>query len=132
MKTNSKKFNELTRAEEQVMHILWDLEKGFVKDVVERFEEPRPAYNTVSTIIRILEKKGFVSYTPYGNTYEYYPLISREEYTASYLNRFIGKYFSNSYKELVSFFTANESLSIGELEEMKRLMDEMIQKKKKP
>jgi BlaI family transcriptional regulator, penicillinase repressor len=125
-----KPIKELTKAEEQVMQILWKLEKAFVKDVVEHFEKPVPAYNTVSTIIRILEKKGFVSYKAYGNTYEYFPLISKTEYTGMYLGNFVNNYFGNSYKSLVSFFTSRDNLSIKELEEMKQLVEKEIKKKK--
>jgi BlaI family transcriptional regulator, penicillinase repressor len=125
-----KPVKELTKAEEQVMQILWKLEKAFVKDVVEYFEKPVPAYNTVSTIIRILEKKGFVSYKAYGNTYEYFPLISKSEYTGVYLGNFVNNYFGNSYKSLVSFFASDDKLSVKELEEMKQLMDKEIKKKK--
>jgi len=126
-----KKVKELTRAEEQVMQILWKLEKGFVKDVVEKFPSPKPAYNTVSTIIRILVKKGFISYKEYGNTYEYYPVISREDYTSVYLGNFVNSYFNSSYKSLVSFFTSDNNISVKELEEMKQMVELEIKKKKK-
>ena len=119
----------LTKAEEQVMHILWKLKKAYVKDVVEQFDEPKPAYNTVSTIIRILEKKGFVSYKSYGNTYEYFPLITKNEYSDIYLGNFVKNYFGNSYKSLVSFFASGENMSVMELEEMKLLVDQEIKKK---
>jgi len=126
-----KTIKELTRAEEQVMQILWKIGKGFVKDVIEHFGNPKPAYNTISTIIRILEKKGFVSYKIYGNTYEYFPLISQNEYSKQYLGNFVKNYFGNSYKHLVSFFANEEKISIKEMEEMKKLIDEEIIKKKK-
>lgn len=122
-------IKELTKAEEQVMHILWMLKKAFVKDMVEQFDDPKPAYNTVSTIIRILEKKGFVSYKSFGNTYEYFPLISKNEYSDTYLGNFVKNYFGNSYKSLVSFFAAGDSMSVAELQEMKMLVDQEIQKK---
>ncbi len=122
-------IKELTKAEEQVMQILWKLEKAFVKDIVEQFEEPKPAYNTVSTIIRILEKKEFVSYKSYGNTYEYFPLISKDEYSKQYLGNFIKNYFENSYHQLVSFFAHDKDVSVKELEEMKIMVDEIIKKK---
>jgi len=125
-----KKIKELTKAEDQVMQILWKLQKAFVKDVVEQFEKPKPAYNTVSTIIRILEKKGFVSYKSYGNTYEYFPLISKEEYSQLYLGNFIKNYFENSYNQLVSFFANDSKVTVKELEEIKKLVDIEIKKKK--
>ena len=97
----------LTKAEEQVMQILWKIEKGFVNDVIEYIPEPKPAYNTVSTIIRILETKEFVSHKAYGKTHEYFPLITKEEYSSKTLNRLVDNYFDNSYENLVSFFTKN-------------------------
>ena len=126
-----KKIKELTRAEEEVMQILWKLRKAFVKDLVEQFEPPKPAYNTVSTIIRILEKKGFVSYKVYGNTYQYFPKVTKKDYSRAFLGNFVRKYFDNSYGCLVSFFAATENLSVKELEEMKSLMEVEIEKKKK-
>ena len=123
-------MKELTKAEEQVMQYLWKLEKGFVKDLVELMPEPKPAYNTVSTIIRILEKKGFVGHNAYGNTHEYFPMVSQEEYTGSYLKNFVGNYFGNSYRQLVSFFAKDEGLSVQELEELKQQVEEEINRKK--
>lgn len=123
-------MKELTKAEEQVMQIIWKLEKCFVKDVVGKFKDPKPAYNTVSTIIRILEKKGFLSYTSYGSTYEYFPLISKKEYSSAYLGNFVKNYFGNSYKSLVSSFASGKKISIEEMEEMKQLLDHEIKKKK--
>ena len=80
---------ELTKAEEQVMQILWQLEKAFVKEIIEQMPDPKPAYNTVSTIVRILEKKGFVSYEAFGKTHRYYPLMSKREYTRLFMKNFM-------------------------------------------
>jgi BlaI family transcriptional regulator, penicillinase repressor len=121
----------LTKAEEQVMHILWKIRKGFVKDVVEQFGNPKPAYNTVSTIIRILEKKGFVAYKSFGNTYEYFPTVSKDEYTSNFLGSFVKNYFGNSYNRMVSFFANEKDISIRDLEEMKKIVEEEIKRKKK-
>jgi BlaI family penicillinase repressor len=123
-------MKELTKAEEQIMQILWKLEKGFVKDILEHLPKPKPAYNTVSTIVRILEKKGFVSHTAYGNTHEYYPVLSKEEYTRKFLKRFVENYFSDSFKEMVSFFAKEKDMSISELEDTMRLIYKEIQKQK--
>lgn len=122
-------IKELTKAEEQVMQVLWKIKKGFVKDILEYFPEPRPAYNTVSTIVRILEKKEFVGHKAYGKSHEYFPLISKKEYTKTFLNGFIRNYFSDSYKQMVSFFSRENNLSIEELEEIRALMDEQIKQK---
>ena len=112
----------LTRAEEQVMQHLWDLEKGFVKDILERFEEPKPAYNTVSTIIRILVQKGFVDYKAYGKTYEYYPIIDRDAYKSFYLKRFISGYFEGSFSSLVSFFAKDENMDVKEIDQLMKVV----------
>lgn len=113
-------MKELTKAEEQIMQELWNLEKAFVKDVVDRLPEPKPAYNTVSTIIRILEKKGFVDHYAFGKTHQYFPLISKTDYTKSYFKNFLKGYFSNSFQEMVSFFAKEDKMSLSDLEEMIR------------
>ena len=124
-------MNELTKAEEQIMQILWRIEKGFVHDILDQLPLPKPAYNTVSTIVRILEKKGFVSYNAYGKTHEYFPLVSKKEYTRTYFKSFMTNYFENSYQSLTSFFTKENNLSIEELEEIKKLMEEQIENAKR-
>jgi len=116
---------ELTRAEEQIMQILWDLDGGFVKDIVERFDEPKPAYTTVSTIIRILEKKKIVGYQAYGRTHRYIPLISREDYASQSANNLIKNYFSGSVEELVSHFVREKNISAQELEKILKDMNEL-------
>jgi len=111
-------MKELTKAEEQVMQLLWKQEKAFVKELIEKMPEPKPAYNTVSTIVRILEKKGFVGYEAFGKTHRYYPLISKKEYTRKFMKNFMKGYFSNSFKEMVSFFAKEDNMSISDLEEL--------------
>jgi BlaI family transcriptional regulator, penicillinase repressor len=128
---NFKTMKKLTQAEEQIIQILWEIEKGFVNDIVSRLPEPKPAYNTVSTIVRILEQKGFISHKAYGRTHEYFPLVSKEEYSREFLDNFTQNYFSNSYKALASFFANSENLSIRELEEIKMLVEEQINNHKK-
>ena len=123
-------IRELTRAEEEVMQILWDLNQGVVHDLVERFPEPKPAYNTVSTIIRILEQKGFIDHKAYGRTYVYFPLITKKEYTKSYFRNMIANYFGNSYKSMASFFTKEEKLSLEELQDIQHMIEEEIRKQK--
>src|ERR1044071_7437238 len=116
-----KDLKELTRAEDQVMQILWRLGKAFVKDIIEEMPEPKPAYNTVSTIVRILETKGFVGHKAYGKTHEYFPLITKEKYTKFYLNNLIKGYFNGSFQNLVSFFAKENKLDAKDIE---KLMDE--------
>jgi predicted transcriptional regulator len=123
-------MKELTKAEEELMHILWKIDKGFVNNILDHLPHPKPAYNTVSTIVRILEKKGFVGHTAYGKSHEYYPLVSKKEYTKTYFGHFMKNYFGNSYREMVSFFTDDNTLSLGELEELKQAMAEEIIKKR--
>ncbi|KYG72624.1 MULTISPECIES: BlaI/MecI/CopY family transcriptional regulator [Roseivirga] len=111
-------MKELTKAEEQVMQILWDIEQGFVKDVLAKMPEPKPAYNTVSTIIRILEKKGFVGYKAYGKTHEYFPLVDKKTYSNFYLKNFIGGYFGGSFQKLVSFFAKENEMDIRDFQSL--------------
>jgi BlaI family transcriptional regulator, penicillinase repressor len=120
-----KDLKELTRAEDQVMQILWKLQKGFVKDIIEQMPEPKPAYNTISTIVRILESKGFIGHKAYGKTHEYFPLISKEKYTRFYLNNMIRGYFNGSFNNLVSFFARENKLSAQDMEKLlKELKDQ--------
>ena len=117
-----KELKELTKAEDQVMQILWKLQRGFVKDVIEAMPEPKPAYNTVSTIIRILETKGFVDHKAYGKTHEYFPLVAKDEYRKQYLNTMLNNYFGGSFRQLASFFMKHEKMDIREMEELLNLM----------
>ncbi|MFD2035955.1 BlaI/MecI/CopY family transcriptional regulator [Belliella marina] len=111
-------MRNLTRAEEQVMQILWEAEKGFVKDLLERMTEPKPAYNTVSTIIRILERKGFVQHKAYGKSHEYYPIVSKDEYRSHSIKNLLSGYFGGSFTKMASFFAKDENLNIKELEKI--------------
>jgi len=124
-----KNMKTLTQSEEQIMQILWELDRGFVKDIRERMPEPRPAYNTVSTIVRILEKKGFVSHQAYGNAHQYFPLITRADYSKNRISSLLKNYFKNSYSELVSFFAREQNMSVREMEEIMQIMDREIRNK---
>jgi BlaI family transcriptional regulator, penicillinase repressor len=119
-------FKELTKAEDQIMQVLWKLEKAFVKDIIEELPKPKPAYNTVSTIIRILETKGFVNHTAFGKTHQYFPIVSKEKYTKFYLNTMLTGYFNGSFQNLVSFFAKENDLS---LDDMEKLLKELKNKK---
>lgn len=119
----------LTKAEEQIMQKLWDMKKAHVKDIIAELPRPKPAYNTVSTIIRILEKKGFVSHHAHGKTHEYFPLVSKKTYRKTFFSNFFQNYFSNSYLAFTSFFAKNQNLSLEELEEMQKIIEEEIKKK---
>jgi len=119
-------MKELTKAEDQVKQILWKIEKGFVKDIIELMPDPKPAYNTVSTIVRILESKGFVDHKAYGKTHEYFPVIAKEKYTKFYLNNLLKGYFNGSFQNLVSFFAKENKLDIHEME---KLLEELKKQK---
>jgi predicted transcriptional regulator len=109
---------KLTRAEEQIMQILWDMEEGLVKDIRNRFDDPKPARNTVSTVVRVLERKGFVGHRAYSNVHVYYPLVSKSEYSKHQLFGLMENYFDNSFPALASFFAKEKDLSIKDLEEL--------------
>jgi predicted transcriptional regulator len=123
-------MKELTRAEEEIMQVLWGLEKGFVKDIIEKLPEPKPAYNTVSTFLRILEKKKVVGHKAYGKTHEYFPLVGRDEYKKKFVRSFVRRFFGDSFPEMVSFFAGGRDMSLQELEGMRRLLDEEIDRQK--
>src|SRR5688572_7141166 len=111
-------MKELTKAEDQIMQILWKLGKGFVKDIVEEMPDPKPAYNTISTIVRILETKGFIDHKAYGKTHEYFPIISKDKYTTFYLNNMIKGYFNGSFQNLVSFFAKENKMNPSDIEKL--------------
>ena len=117
-------MKKLTRKEEEVMKILWKLEKAFVKDIIEEYDEPKPHYNTVSSLVRLLQDKGIVGFTQYGNTYEYFPLMTKEEYRKTFMKQVVSDYFDNSYKSAVAFFVKEKGLSPAELEELIKLIKE--------
>lgn len=121
-------IKELTKAEEQIMQILWDLEKGFVKDVIDKLPEPKPAYNTVSTIIRILETKGFIDHEAFGKSHRYFPLISREEYKSFATEKLLSGYFSNSVENMFSFFVKEKKLDLKEADEIIKLIEKLKNK----
>jgi BlaI family penicillinase repressor len=126
MKPNIK---ELTKAEEQVMQILWQLNEAIVKDVIEQMPDPKPAYNTVSTVMRVLEGKGIVDHKAYGNSHVYFPLISEAEYKKFTFDKMMNSYFDNSYKSLVSFIADEKNLDINQLDELTQLLNQLKSKK---
>jgi BlaI family transcriptional regulator, penicillinase repressor len=122
---------QLTKAEEQVMQILWDKRNGLVKDIRDSFNDPKPARNTVSTVLRILEKKGFVGHKAYGNVHLYHPLVSKREYSKSQLFGLMESYFNNSFPAMASFFAREKDLSLNELEELLEDTRKELSKNKK-
>ena len=119
----------LTKAEERIMQILWDLERGFIKDIQEQFPQPQPPYNTISTIVRVLVKKEIVSYKSYGGSYQYFPMITKEEYRSEQMGRLMNNYFGNSLKEVVNFFSEKKDLDVEELDEALRMLEELKKQK---
>lgn len=118
-------IKELTKAEEQIMQVLWDLKKGFVKEVIEPLSEPKPAYNTVSTIIRILETKGFIDHTAYGKSHQYYPIISKEEYKSFATEKLMSGYFENSVESMFSFFVKKQKIDLAEADEIMKMIEKI-------
>jgi BlaI family penicillinase repressor len=121
-------IKDLTRAEEQIMQVLWTLEKGFVKDVLDVLPEPKPAYNTVSTIIRILETKGFVDHNAFGKSHEYYPVVSKEDYKNFAADKLLSGYFDNSVNRILSFFVNKEKINLKEADEIMKLIEKLKDK----
>lgn len=109
-------MKQLTKAEEDIMQILWQLQKANVKAIIEELPKPKPAYNTVSTIVRILENKGFVDYEKQGKGHIYYPLVEKQDYSNQSINKLVENYFQGSFNSMVSFFVKKNDLSLNELE----------------
>lgn len=110
------KKKQLTKAEEEIMQVLWQLEKAPVKDIIAELPEPKPAYNTVSTIVRILESKGFVDYEKQGKGHVYFPIVKKQDYSNQSINSLVDNYFQGSFKSMVSFFMQKNDISLQELE----------------
>ena len=119
-----KEMRELTHAEQEVMQILWEKKKALVREVLDEMPEPKPAYNTVSTVVRVLEKKGFVGHKAFGTTYQYFPLVRKKEYTKGFMDTVMTNFFGGSIHQMLSFFNDTKSISISELEEIIKTMKE--------
>ena len=113
---------ELTPAELEIMKILWDRESAFVNDILAELPDPKPAYNTVSTIVRIIEQKGYLAHKAYGRSHEYYPIIDRESYTKDFMVNVLNNFFGGSASRMVSFLSSNESISLEETDEILKLL----------
>jgi BlaI family penicillinase repressor len=117
-------MQKLTNKEEEIMHILWKLKKAFVKEVMAEITEDQPHYNTLSTIVRNLEEKGYVSHNAFGNTHQYFPIVSIEDYRKGFMSTAIDNYFNSSYKNMVSFFAKEEKISADELREILSMIEQ--------
>ena len=124
-------MQELTKAQEEILQILWDIKEGVVTDVIDQLPEPKPAYNTVSTVIRVLEKKGYVSHKVYGKTHVYFPKVTKQEYSRHFFSGTLKGFFNNSVNQFVSFFVKQKKLSINQLKELKKLINKEIENQKK-
>lgn len=120
----------LTKAEEKIMKILWGIEKGFIKDIIEEYPDPKPPYNSVSTIVRVLVQKEIIGYKAYGNSHQYYPLVSKSEYSKGQMKRLVTDYYNNSLAQVVNFFSESKKLDEKELDEAMRMLEELKAKKK--
>jgi predicted transcriptional regulator len=120
----------LTKAEERIMKILWEIGDGFIKDIIERFPNPKPPYNSVSTIVRVLVQKEIVGFTAYGNSHKYHPLITRDEYSKGQMSRIVKDYYNNSLREVVNYFSESKKLDEKELDEVMKMLEELKAKKK--
>ena len=121
---------QLSKTEEQVMQLLWKLEKAFMKDLLAEFPEPKPATTTVATLLKRMQEKGFVDYKLFGKSREYYPLVKKSDYFSKYVNGLIKNFFNNSASQFASFFTSETNLTVTELEELKKLIDNQIEQQK--
>ncbi|WP_099366774.1 BlaI/MecI/CopY family transcriptional regulator [Sphingobacterium sp. 1.A.4] len=120
----------LSKSEEQVMEIIWNLENAFMKEIMEQFEPPLPSNSTVLTLLKRMQEKGFVGYKMLGNSRQYYPLIDKEAYFGKQVNSMIKDFFGNSPLQFASFFTKSSDLNEEQLQELKRMIDSEIEKKK--
>lgn len=120
-------MKELTKSEEQVMQVIWKVGQGFANEIMTAFPEPKPAYNTVLTMVRILEKKGFVGHETFCKANRYFPIVSKEEYSQHSLKGLVSNYFNGSYTELVSAFTKKENFTMEQLQELKKMIEEAIE-----
>jgi len=121
---------ELTKAEERVMQVLWKMEKGFIKDILEDFDDPRPAYTTVATVVKILQNKGYVAYKEYGKAHQFYPVISKTSYSRKHVNPLFKRYFRGSLKEVVSFFSENNKTHQGDIDDAIKFLKNLKKKRK--
>lgn len=124
-------MKEITKAQEEILKALWEIEDGAVSDVLDKLKEPKPAYNTVATVIKVLEKKQYVNHRTYGKTNVYYPLITQKKYAQSLLKDTVKGFFNGSANQMVSFFVKDKDLSINELQELKNMIESEINNKNK-
>ena len=123
-------MQEITKAQEEVLKALWETKEGAVSDILDNLPDPKPAYNTVATVIKVLEKKGYVSHKTFGKTNVYFPVISKKEYGQHVLKNTFKGLFNGSLNQMVSYFVKNKYISISELEDLKQMLETEIEKQK--
>ena len=123
-------MEKLTNKEEEIMRVLWKLKQAFVKEVVAELPEPKPHYNTISTVIRNMEEKGFIGHNAFGKTHQYYPVVSKEAYKKTFMHKTIQHYFEDSYKNVVSFFAKEDKISVSELKEIISIIEKNQKKRR--
>lgn len=117
-------MEELTKTEERIMHIFWDLKSAFVKDIIDKLpDDPKPPYNTISSVVRILVKKGYIGFNDYGNVYQYFPIITKSAYGKHSLTKLLANYFDGSTQSLLSFMVKEETLTEKDIEEIQKIID---------
>ena len=121
---NHNDMQKLTKAEEQLMQVLWDLEDAFLKEIMPAIPEPKPSQSTVSTVLRILEQKEFVAHRVFGKVHQYYPLVEKDVYAKQYFQQFLGKYFEGSFSKLLSFFHREGEIDLKDLDQVMRQMED--------
>lgn len=119
----------LTKAEEKIMKILWGIKEGFIKDIIDQYPDPKPPYNSVSTIVRVLVQKEIVGFKAFGKSHQYHPLISKEEYSKGQLSRLVSDYYNNSLKQVVNFFSESRELDQNELDEVMKMLEDLKSQK---
>jgi BlaI family penicillinase repressor len=123
-------MQEITKAQEQILKVLWEIEEGVVTDIINRLPDPKPAYNTVSTVVKVLEKKGYVDHRVYGKTHVYYPVVSKKQYAGFVMKDSLKGLFNGSVTQAVSFFVKQKDASLAELEELKSMIEKEIANQK--
>lgn len=124
MNINAKEMKQLTKAEEEVMQILWDKSEATVKEMVQSFEDKKPAYNTIATVLKVLKTKGFVDFKSVGNTYQYFPIISKDKYSSQQVKKLMNNYFGGSFSRFASFFAKDNDMDISDLEAMLKELED--------
>ncbi|MBK9451965.1 MAG: BlaI/MecI/CopY family transcriptional regulator [Bacteroidetes bacterium] len=122
-------MQKLTRAEEELMQKIWDLEKAFLKDIIEAMPDPKPAQSTVATLLKIMETKGFIGHKAYGKSFEYFPIVTRKDYTKAYFGQYLNSYFGGSFKKMLHFYMEEDDLDLQTLDELMREHTATLQEK---